>query len=222
MSLIHLEALHKEYHLGGQTVRALDGVSLDIGGGEFVAIMGASGSGKSTLLNVVGGLDRPNAGRVLVDGVDIAALDERGLCAYRQRRLGFVFQKFHLLAAQTAVENVEFPLVFAGVPEAERRRRALRALEAVGLTDRAHHRPAELSGGQQQRAAIARALVNDPDLLLADEPTGNLDSHTGLEILNLLMDISRRGRTILMVTHEERLAAHAHRIVRLRDGRLDD
>lgn len=220
MSFISLHHVEKEYRLGRMSVRALKDVSLAVEAGEFVAIMGASGSGKSTLLHLIGGLDRPTAGRVRVGGDDLTALDERRLCAYRQRRVGFIFQKFHLLAAQTALENVEFPLLFAGAPEGERRARARRALDAVGLMDRAAHRPGELSGGQQQRVAIARALVNDPALLLADEPTGNLDSRTGLEIMALLSDLCRQGRTILLVTHDERLALGAHRIVHLQDGQL--
>jgi putative ABC transport system ATP-binding protein len=215
---IHIQDLHKDYHLGPQRVHALAGVNLSIAAGEFVAIMGASGSGKSTLLNSLGGLDHPTAGRIRVGQDDITALDEEALCAYRRRRVGFVFQKFNLLGAQTAVENVEFPLLFAGVPEKERRARAQAALGAVGLADRGHHRPGELSGGQQQRVAMARAIVHNPDLLLADEPTGNLDSHTSAEIMDLLTALCRQGRTIVMVTHDERIAAYAHRTVRMSDG----
>jgi putative ABC transport system ATP-binding protein len=218
--LIRIEDLHKEYLLGQQRVRALDGVSLEVAAGEFVAIMGASGSGKSTLLNAIGGLDLPTRGRLWVGDDDLAALNEQALCAYRRRRVGFVFQKFNLLNAQSALENVEFPMVFAGVPEKERRARAKAALGAVGLSDRQHHRPAELSGGQQQRVAMARAIVNDPDILLADEPTGNLDSHTSAEIMDLLTGLNRQGRTLLMVTHDERLAAHAGRVIRMIDGQV--
>ncbi len=219
--LIAVQALTKEYRLGQQRIRALDAVTLDIAAGEFIAIMGASGSGKSTLLNVIGGLDHPTGGSIRVSGETITALNERGLSRYRARRVGFVFQKFNLMGAYTAAENVEFPLVFAGVPEAARRKRAAAALAAVGLADRARHRPNELSGGQQQRVAIARALVNDPDILLADEPTGNLDSQTSGEIMALLADICAGGRTILMVTHDERLAGYAHRVVKMRDGRIE-
>jgi putative ABC transport system ATP-binding protein len=220
-SLIEVVALTKEYRLGQQRIRALDDVSLTIGAGEFIAIMGASGSGKSTLLNAIGGLDHPTGGTIHVAGEAVTALDERGLSRYRRRRVGFVFQKFNLVGAYTARENVEFPLVFAGVPEATRRQKAEQALTAVGLGERQRHRPNELSGGQQQRVAVARALVHDPDILLADEPTGNLDSQTSGEIMALLRDICAGGRTILMVTHDERLAAYAHRVVVMRDGRIE-
>jgi len=219
-ALIEVEDLTKEYQLGQQRIRALDHVTLTIAAGEFIAIMGASGSGKSTLLNAIGGLDHPTGGHIRVGGETITTLDERGLSRYRRRRVGFVFQKFNLVGAYTAAENVEFPLVFAGVPEAARRQRAARSLAAVGLGDRVRHRPNELSGGQQQRVAVARALVNDPDILLADEPTGNLDSQTSAEIMALLVEICAGGRTILMVTHDERLAAYAHRVVVMRDGRM--
>jgi putative ABC transport system ATP-binding protein len=218
--LIRIEDLHKEYVLGQQRVRALDGVSLEVAAGEFVAIMGASGSGKSTLLNAVGGLDHPTHGHLWVEEADLTTLNERALCAYRQRRVGFVFQKFNLLNSQTALENVEFPLVFAGTPEKERRARAQAALDAVGLSDRLHHRPAELSGGQQQRVAMARATVHNPDILLADEPTGNLDSHTGAEIMDLLTALNQQGRTLLVVTHDERIAGHASRVIHMQDGKL--
>ena len=218
--LIRIEDLHKEYTLGQQQVRALDGVSLNIAAGEFLAIMGASGSGKSTLLNAIGGLDHPTEGHIWVGEDDLTRLNEPALCAYRRRRVGFVFQKFNLLNAQTALENVEFPMVFAGVPEKERRTRATAALEAVGLGDRFHHRPAELSGGQQQRVAMARAIVHNPDILLADEPTGNLDSHTSAEILELLTQLNQQGRTLLLVTHDERIAAHASRTIQMQDGQI--
>jgi len=219
-SLIEVEQVGKDYRLGLQRIRALDGVSLVVAAGEFVAIMGASGSGKSTLLNAIGGLDHPTRGRIRVAGEEITALNEAGLSRYRRRRVGFVFQKFNLLGAYTAIENVEFPLMLAGVPERERRARAERALGAVGLADRQRHRPSELSGGQQQRVAVARALVNDADLLLADEPTGNLDSQTSAEILALLAELNAGGRTVLMVTHDERLAAYAHRVVKMQDGKI--
>ncbi len=218
--LIRVECLTKEYALAQQRIRALHEVSLEVAAGEFVAIMGASGSGKSTLLNAIGGLDHPTGGRILVGDEDLTALDEGRLSAYRRRRVGFVFQKFNLLPAYTALENVEFPLVFAGIGGRARRARAEWALAAVGLAERRLHRPSEMSGGQQQRVAMARALVNDPDILLADEPTGNLDSQTSAEIMGLLTEICAQGRTILMVTHEERLAAYTHRVVRMRDGQI--
>jgi putative ABC transport system ATP-binding protein len=180
--------------------------------------MGPSGSGKSTLLNLLGGLDRPTSGRILVDGVDITSFDQDALCRYRQRRVGFVFQTFNLLATMSARENVEFPLIFAGVDWAERRARAESRLAVVGLGTRLAHRPTELSGGEQQRVAIARALINDPDVLLADEPTGNLDSRTGAEVMETLTGVNRAGKTIVMVTHDERVAAYAHRVVRMVDG----
>jgi putative ABC transport system ATP-binding protein len=210
----------KEYQIGRQRIRALHDVRLDVPPGAFIAIMGASGSGKSTLLNSIGGLDHPTHGRIWVGGDEITSMNEQGLSAYRRRRVGFVFQKFNLIAAFTAIENVAFPLIFAGVPERQRRERAERALAAVGLSDRKRHRPSELSGGEQQRVAIARALVNDPDILLADEPTGNLDSQTSLEIMKLLREIRAGGRTVMMVTHDERLASHAGQIVRMRDGAI--
>ena len=215
---IRVEALHKHFVLGGQEIRALNGVNLSIQPGEFVAIMGPSGSGKSTLLNLLGGLDRPTSGRLLVEGVDITAFDQDALCRYRQRRVGFVFQTFNLLATMSARENVEFPLIFAGVDWAERRARAEARLAVVGLGARLAHRPTELSGGEQQRVAIARALINDPDVVLADEPTGNLDSRTGAEVMETLTRVNRAGKTIVMVTHDERVAAYAHRVVRMMDG----
>jgi len=217
---IQVEALAKEYQIGRQRVQALRGVNLDVPAGAFVAIMGASGSGKSTLLNAIGGLDHPTRGRIVVGGVDITGLDEQALSAYRRRRVGFVFQKFNLIAAFTAAENVAFPLIFAGVHERQRRERATRALAAVALSDRQQHRPSELSGGEQQRVAVARALVNDPEIVLADEPTGNLDSQTSLEIIKLLREICAGGRTVVMVTHDEKLASYADRVVRMKDGAI--
>jgi putative ABC transport system ATP-binding protein len=216
--LIEVENVSKEYQLGQQRILALDSVSFSGAAGSFVAIMGASGSGKSTLLNLIGGLDRPTSGHLVIAGQDLTGLDEAGLGAYRRHRVGFVFQKFNLIGAYSALENVEFPLVFAGISANERRARARRALAAVGLEDRHNHRPNELSGGQQQRVAIARALVNDPDIVLADEPTGNLDSRTSAEIMELLAATCAAGRTLLMVTHDERLAAYAHRVVHMADG----
>src|SRR5260221_693300 len=217
---ITVEDVAKEYQLGRQRISALHDVRLDIAPGAFVAIMGASGSGKSTLLNAIGGLDHPTRGRIIVGDEEITALNENALSAYRRRRVGFIFQKFNLIAAFTAAENVAFPLVFSGVPERQRRERAERALAAVGLSDRKQHRPSELSGGEQQRVAVARALVNDPDILLADEPTGNLDSQTSLEVMKLLREICAGGRTVMMVTHDERLANHAGQIVQMKDGAI--
>jgi putative ABC transport system ATP-binding protein len=216
--LIVAEDLHKHFTLGEQTIRALNGLNLAIGVGDFVAIMGPSGSGKSTFLHLLGGLDQPTSGRLLVEGEDITRFDHDALCRYRQKRVGFVFQSFNLLAAMSARENVEFPLIFAGVDLAHRRTRAAAALAAVGLSDRGLHRPSQLSGGEQQRVAIARALVNNPDLVLADEPTGNLDTQTGAEVMEALAGVHRLGKTIVMVTHDERIATYAGRIVRMLDG----
>ena len=210
--------LHKHFTLGGQVIRALNGLSLSIGAGEFVAVMGPSGSGKSTFLHLLGGLDQPTSGSLLIEGQDIARFDHDALCRYRQRRVGFVFQSFNLLATMSARENVEFPLIFAGVDLAERRARAVAALAGVGLGERGLHRPTELSGGEQQRVAIARALVNNPDLVLADEPTGNLDTQTGAEVMDTLVGVHRRGKTIIMVTHDERVAGYADRVIRMLDG----
>jgi putative ABC transport system ATP-binding protein len=221
-AFIRIQAVHKEYVIGDQHVRALDGTSLAIDAGSFVALVGPSGSGKSTLLHIVGGLDRPTAGTVTVGEQDITALNPRSLCKYRQRQLGFVFQKFNLLGTHTARENVEFPLLFAGVPEALRHSRAVRALEAVGLGDRLGHRPGELSGGQQQRVAIARAIVTDAPILLADEPTGNLDTESGNSIMQLLSDLHHTGRTVIVVTHDPRMTRFATRTVRMLDGRIVD
>jgi putative ABC transport system ATP-binding protein len=211
--------LRKEYRQGGRPLEVLRGVDLAVGHGEFVAVMGPSGSGKSTLLNVLGGLDRPTAGTIAVDGREITALDQDALCRYRRERVGFIFQSFQLLATMTALDNVAFPMIFAGVPGPERRVRAEKLLADVGLAHRAHHKPSELSGGEQQRVAIARALANSPDLLLADEPTGNLDSATGDEVMKLLESLHARGRTLIVVTHDERVARHAQRSLRMLDGR---
>jgi putative ABC transport system ATP-binding protein len=217
---VELRSVVKDFHLGSQTIHALDDVDLTLDQGDFVVVMGPSGSGKSTLLNLVGGLDRPTRGSILVRGHDIAGLDEIGLAQYRRRTVGFVFQSFNLIPTMTARQNVEFPMVFAGVPVAERGRRAARLLEAVGLGDRVDHRPNELSGGEQQRVAIARALANRPPLILGDEPTGNLDTHTGQEVMGILSQLNRVGHTLLVVTHDVRLASFAHRIVRMEDGRI--
>ena len=218
MSLIHLQNISRRYQMGVETVHALRDVSLEIQRGEYVAIMGPSGSGKSTLMNLIGCLDTPSAGHYGLNGVSISEMDDNQLAEIRNREIGFVFQTFNLLARSNALHNVELPLIYAGISAEERRHLALEALAQVGLADRIHHKPNELSGGQRQRVAVARALVNKPSLLLADEPTGNLDSRTGAEIMALFDDLSRKGNTIIVVTHEEDIAKHARRIIRLRDG----
>jgi putative ABC transport system ATP-binding protein len=220
MALIETRDLARHYTLGDQVVTALAGVSVDVESGEFVAVMGPSGSGKSTFMNLVGCLDRPTAGRYVLDGEEISALGADGLATIRNRKIGFVFQQFNLLDRQDALANVELPMVYAGLARRERRRRAQEALERVGLGERVHHLPTQLSGGQQQRVAIARALVNQPKVLLADEPTGALDSRTSLEIMALFQDLNRQGVTVLIVTHEPDVAAFAGRVVRFRDGRV--
>jgi putative ABC transport system ATP-binding protein len=208
----------KTYALGDVEVRALRGVSFSIAAGEYVAIMGPSGSGKSTLMNLLGCLDRPSAGKYVLDGIDVSTLDDNALAAIRLKKLGFIFQGFNLLARTSAMKNVALPLFYAGLPTRQRNAAAIESLRAVGLGDRADHKPNELSGGQQQRVAIARALVNDPAVLLADEPTGNLDSQTSEDIMSVFGDLNVAGRTIIMVTHDEDVARHAKRIIRLRDG----
>jgi putative ABC transport system ATP-binding protein len=220
--VIELRDITKVYTTGEVEVRAVAGVSLDIIRGEFVAIMGASGSGKSTMMNILGCLDRPTAGRYLLDDVDVAGLNRKQLAQLRNRKIGFVFQSFNLLARTTAMENVELPLFYSepAVSLRDRHRRAREALEKVGLGSRLHHRPSQLSGGQQQRIAIARALVNSPDLLLADEPTGNLDTRTSIEIMGLFQALNDSGITVVMVTHELDIAAYCRRIVIMRDGRV--
>lgn len=218
--LIEIRDLVKVYEMGDVQVRALDGVSFDLEAGEFVAIMGPSGSGKSTLMNLIGCLDTPTSGTYHLNKQEVSKLDDDELARIRNREIGFVFQTFNLLARTSALENVEVPLVYAGIPRHERRRRAKEMLEMVGLGDRMHHQPNELSGGQRQRVAVARALVNRPSLLLADEPTGNLDSRTGEEIMALFDELNGRGNTIVLVTHEEDIAHHARRVVKLRDGKV--
>ncbi len=219
-SAVHISALTKVYGVGDAAVHALRGVDLDIPHGDYVAIMGSSGSGKSTMMNIIGCLDVPTAGHYRLDGIDIGSLDETQLSLVRNRKIGFVFQSFNLLPRTSAFENVELPLVYGGVRGPERRRRSLAALELVGLSDRVDHLPNQLSGGQQQRVAVARALVNAPSLILADEPTGNLDTHSSYEVMGLFDRLNALGRTIVVITHEEDIAEHAKRFVRLVDGRI--
>jgi putative ABC transport system ATP-binding protein len=220
--LIEIEKVDKVYEVGAEQVHALRGVSLSIDTNEYVAIMGPSGSGKSTLMNILGCLDTPTGGEYRLDGVTVSSLPDDELARIRNRKIGFVFQTFNLLPRADAVQNVELPLVYGGVAPAERRQRALSALESVGLADRSRHRPNELSGGQRQRVAIARALVTGPSIILADEPTGNLDSATGEEILALFHQLRDVGNTIIIVTHEAYIASQTRRIVRLRDGRVEE
>jgi putative ABC transport system ATP-binding protein len=220
MSLIRIEHITKTYDMGAELVHALSGVDLTIEENEYVAIMGPSGSGKSTLMNVIGCLDTPSSGLYEFDGVNVGEMDDNQLAEIRNRKIGFVFQTFNLLPRSTALHNVELPLIYAGVPSAERRERAEQVLVDVGLGDRMMHKPNELSGGQRQRVAVARALVNRPSIILADEPTGNLDSKTGIEIMQLFSDLHSGGNTLILVTHEEDIAAHAHRIIRLFDGKI--
>ncbi len=222
-ALIRTENLHRHFVMGEQTVRALNGVSATVEEGEFVAMMGPSGSGKSTLLYLLGGLDRPTEGCVWVNGQELSALDENALATYRQREVGFIFQSFHLVPTMTALQNVMFPMVFAQIPPADRRRRAVALLTLVGLGERVEHRPTELSGGQQQRVAIARALANNPKIILADEPTGNLDSRIGREIMELLGRLNREaGCTILIVSHDPTVTDYTTRSLHLLDGQLVD
>src|SRR5437879_4308795 len=220
--LIEMHGLTRVYQLGPQEIYALSGVDLKVDQSEYLAIMGPSGSGKSTLMNIIGCLDRPTAGKYILDGTPVEAMDDDALAAVRNKKIGFVFQTFNLLARTTALQNVELPLIYAKIPRLERHELAKRALVAVGLGDRMNQHPNELSGGQRQRVAIARALVNKPSLLLADEPTGNLDSQTGREILDLFRDLHSRGNSIIMVTHEDDVAREAKRIIHIRDGKVLD
>ncbi len=220
--LLRLEAVTRHYHVGSETVRALDGVDLILGKGEYLAIMGPSGSGKSTLMNLLGCLERPGSGRYLLDGEDVGSLDDDArLSRLRGRLIGFVFQTFNLLPRLDATDNVALPLVYQGVPAPERTERARKALKRVGLENRASHRPAEMSGGQRQRVAIARALVTQPSLILADEPTGNLDSRTSSEILDLFDSLHQEGHSLIVVTHEDDVAARAQRVIHLLDGKVE-
>ena len=219
--VIRINELYKIYRMGNQEVQALRGIDVNIGHNEFVAIMGPSGSGKSTLMNIIGCLDTPTSGEYHLNGKNVSELSDNELAHVRNREIGFVFQTFNLLPRANILANVELPLVYAGIKASERRERALSALEHVGLSDRVHHKPNELSGGQRQRVAVARALVNTPSILLADEPTGNLDSKTGEEIMELFEELYEQGNTIILVTHEEDIADHARRIIRLRDGKLE-
>jgi len=218
--MIELVDVSRVYMLGGQPLRALDGVSETVETGEYVAIMGPSGSGKSTMLNVLGCLDRPTSGLYRLDGEDVGSLAEEELSSIRRHRIGFVFQTFHLIGRLTAAENVAFPMIFAGIPRAERQERVRTALEAVGLAERGNHRPAELSGGERQRVAIARATIMRPRLLLADEPTGNLDSAAGQSVMELLEAMNAEGLTLIVVTHDASIAGRAGRVVVMRDGRI--
>jgi putative ABC transport system ATP-binding protein len=220
-TIIQVRGLTRDYVMGSETIQALRGVDLDIPRNEYVAIMGPSGSGKSTMMNMIGCLDTPTAGEYWLNGLEVSHMSDDALARVRNREIGFVFQTFNLLPRASALHNVELPLIYAGVRASERRERARRALERVGLADRMHHKPNELSGGQRQRVAIARALVNDPSILLADEPTGNLDSVTSAEIMAVFAHLHDQGQTVVMVTHEADIATHAHRVVTLRDGRVD-
>lgn len=223
MPFVQCSSLRKTYTVGGEEVKALDDVSLSVEKGDFIAICGPSGSGKSTLANVIGGLDQPDSGNVIVDGIDLASAKDKELSAYRNKNVGFVFQSFNLQAHETALENVISPLVIGGVgKKKERREKGMRALERVGLTDRAGHKPTELSGGQRQRVAIARALVNEPTLIIADEPTGNLDSTRGSDVMNELERLNREGITLIIITHDQSVAARAKRVLTIMDGRITE
>lgn len=220
-TVISLDKIVKNYYIGSITVEALRSVDIDIKTNEYVAIMGPSGSGKSTLMNLIGALDTPTSGEYILNGTDVSKMDDNRLAEIRNQEIGFIFQTFNLLPRYTALENVMLPLIYAGVSKSERAERATTTLGEVGLADRMDHKPNELSGGQRQRVAVARALVNDPSIILADEPTGNLDSKTSVDIMKLFGHIHKRGNTIILVTHEEDIARYAHRIIRLLDGEID-
>ncbi len=219
--VIEINEIKKFYHVGTEVVKALQGVTLSIMPGEYVAIMGPSGSGKSTLMNIIGALDTPTGGRYVLNGTDVSRLSDDSLAEIRNKEIGFVFQTFNLLPRYTALENAVLPLIYAGVSKHDRLERGKHVMDSVGLTDRMHHRPNEMSGGQRQRVAVARALINKPSIILADEPTGNLDSKTSVDIMRLFDEIHKQGNTIILVTHEEDIAQHAHRIIRLRDGLIE-
>ena len=219
--IITIKDLHKSYYMGTQELPVLKGITLTIEKNDYVALMGPSGSGKSTLMNILGCLDTPTSGTYILNGQDVSRMDDNSLAEVRNNEIGFVFQQFNLLSAWTALENVTLPLIYAGIDKTARKERAMQMLEKVSLTDRHHHMPNELSGGQCQRVAIARALVNDPAIILADEPTGNLDSKTSQEIMDIFGKIHAGGNTVVLVTHEEDIARHAHRIIRLRDGIIE-
>ena len=219
--LIHIEHIARTYEMGGETVHALRDVSLDIHPNEYVALMGPSGSGKSTLMNILGCLDTPSSGVYTFKGLDVNEMTDDDLAEIRNKEIGFVFQTFNLLPRATALKNIELPLIYSGVSSEDRKERAMKALEDVGLQDRMLHRPNELSGGQRQRVAVARALVTKPSIILADEPTGNLDTKTGIEIMKLFQDLWSKGNTVILVTHEEDIARHARRIIRIRDGKVE-
>ncbi len=220
LMMIRMEGLSKVYQMDGVKVEALKGVSLEVATGEYVSIMGPSGSGKSTLMNLIGCLDTPTAGRYVLDGIQVSQMDDDQLAAVRNRKIGFVFQTFNLLPRSSALNNVELPMQYAGVDVKTRRERAQASLESVGLGNRIHHKPTEMSGGERQRVAIARALVNNPAILLADEPTGNLDSRTGVEIMAIFDRLHQQGKTIILVTHDQRIGEHANRMVSLLDGQV--
>ena len=221
MPFITITGLKRYFMMGDAVVKALDGIDLTVEQGEFLCLMGPSGSGKSTLLNLLGGLDTPDEGNIVVNGQEITRLAENGLAVSRQRQVGFVFQTFNLIPTMTAFQNVEYPMIFAGIPRRERRERAIRLLTGLGLADRLDHKPTELSGGQQQRVAIARGLVNEPLILFGDEPTGNLDSKTGEEILMMLSQLNKDGQTLILVTHDPRVSEYATRTIHMLDGRMN-